>query len=200
MKPEERWEKSQEWFNLWIPETHRNIARFDPKPSQLPWVDFSKIWARNPYSVILNGIPGVGKTHLMLCMLRLALLWNPKLMAAYYKSTELDARLLAAMQSDGGDRQFIYRLRSYELLCIDDIGTETKDYKTGRASERIIRQYYDILDHRLDANLPTLLTSNLTIEQLSKHFKDFNDLERIGSRLQMFENWDIKGKDLRENV
>lgn len=65
--------------------------------------------------------------------------------------------------SDGfeGRQEYMDSLNNFDLLAIDDLGTESGSaYK-----DEII---YQILNNRYNAGLPTIITTNLTAEQLKK--------------------------------
>lgn len=196
----DREEMVRRWAETKLPTTLRSF-KVNLKPSQLPWVTPAKSWARRPFSLLLTGKTGRGKTFFASFMLKAAVFYNYRISPEYFKGCDLDAQLLSAMlHSNYGDRSLVNRLKETELLCIDDIGQETIDQKTGRATDRIRRQYQEILDYRLEENLPTLLTSNFDINGLANFFMDVDGIGRMGSRLQLFEQWDFTGEDYRKET
>jgi len=73
-----------------------------------------------------------------------------------------------------------------KYLVLDDLGAEKA---TDWAKETI----YSIINHRYEEMLPTIVTSNLSLGQLSSHLG-----ERIASRLaEMCEVVELSGKDRR---
>ena len=71
---------------------------------------------------------------------------------------------------------------------LDDLGVE-------KPSERIIKQYYNIIDRRLNNLLPTIFTSNFSIEKIGNNLGD-----RIASRLEMAIEIKFPKKDLRKEL
>jgi hypothetical protein len=59
-------------------------------------------------------------------------------------------------------------------VVLDDIGVN-------RPTDFVLEEFYNVIDHRLDHNLPTLVTSNLTIKELASRLD-----ARLADRLQCF--------------
>lgn len=79
------------------------------------------------------------------------------------------------------------RLRSFDLVVIDDLGAE-------RGTQYAIQKIFDAVDMRAKANLPTIITTNLNMDT------DCEDLlyQRILSRVKGFApQFRCKGEDLR---
>lgn len=60
-----------------------------------------------------------------------------------------------------GKQEYIDSLNRFQLLVIDDLGTE-------RNSEFMQEMVYNIIDSRYRAGLPLIITTNLTIEEIKK--------------------------------
>jgi len=149
-------------------------------------IAFAKAWAKNPFSTVFIGGYGTGKTHLAFAMLREMFRYCPhKIWPRYFTSPNLDAQLLQAVKSEDGDAHKLKDLGQQDLLFIDDLGRETK-------SERLKRQYFEILNFRYVNNLPTLLTSNFHLDKLG----DLLD-GAIASRMQEWAIIEFNGPDLR---
>lgn len=136
-------------------------------------------------SIYLSGKTGCGKTFTSFALLKALLDSNPNLWTIYIRSHELDTELLRAVE----DRQEEYVLEKYQevpYLFIDDIGTE-------RVNERILRQYYSIIDHRINDLKTTIFTSNIPIEEIEKNLG-----ERIASRLFLVTEIKFPKIDLRK--
>jgi len=86
-------------------------------------------------------------------------------------------------------RDVVYKYsRVYKFLVIDDLFAS-------RQSEFARSTMYDIVDERIDKwNLPTVVTTNLTLEQISEQID-----KRIASRLQTEYCFEIKANDYRGN-
>jgi DNA replication protein DnaC len=166
--------------------TNASLETCDLQPPE--YIEFSKHWALDPCSVFLCGGYGSGKTHFAFAMLREMFRRCPrKIWPRYFTSPELDAKLLRAVKSDEGDSFALRDLGEQDLLFIDDIGRETK-------SDRLKRQYFEILNYRYTQNLPTILSSNFSLEQLG----DVLD-GAIASRIQTWQIIEFNGPDLRRS-
>ena len=73
-----------------------------------------------------------------------------------------------------GRQEFIDSLNNFDLLAIDDLGTESNSSYTNDI-------VYQILNNRYNAGLPTIITSNITAQEL-KNPPDLSR-EQIYSRL-----------------
>ena len=120
--------------------------------------------------LLLWGNVGTGKSFFAGCIAN-ALLDRgvPVLMTNF--SRILNA--LTGMFSDDRNR-YINSLNHYSLLIIDDLGME-------RGTEYALEQIFNVIDARLRSNLPLIVTTNLTLDEL-KHPADLAH-ERIYSRV-----------------
>ena len=71
------------------------------------------------------------------------------------------AKILNSLSGMYGDDKnaFISSMMSYSLLIIDDLGIE-------RNTEYALEQVYNIVDERYKANLPLIVTTNLSLNTL----------------------------------
>ena len=160
------------------------VEKCDKQP--FAFIEYAKSWAVNLESVILMGPVGRGKTQFAFAMIREMFRRNPRLIwPRYFTSTNLDAILLEAVKSQEGDKFQVQDIASQDLLFIDDFGRET-------ASDRIKRQYFEILNLRYAEQLPTIISTNLTMDGISSHFND-----AIASRFQEWQIIEFSGNDLR---
>lgn len=120
--------------------------------------------------LLLWGNVGTGKSFFAGCIAN-ALLdpGVPVLMTNF--SRILNA--LTGMFSDDRNK-YIDSLNHYSLLIIDDLGME-------RGTEYALEQVFNVIDARLRSNLPLIVTTNLTLDEL-KHPADLAH-ERIYSRV-----------------
>lgn len=161
-----------------------SLENCDKQSSNL--IEFGKKWALNPTSIFLCGGYGTGKTYYAFAILRELFRKYPmKIWPRYFTSPELDSKLLRASKSEDGDEYLIKDIASQDLLFIDDIGRETK-------SDRLRRQYFEILNYRYTNELVTILTSNLCLDQLGEVIDG-----AIASRIQEWQIIEFKGPDLR---
>ncbi len=157
----------------------------DKQPPE--YIQFAKEWAKKPTSVFLCGGYGTGKTQFAFAMIREMFRKNPSgIWPRYFTSPELDSKLLKASKSEDGDEFAIRDAAMHDLLFIDDLGRETK-------SERLRRQYFEILNYRYVNDLPTILTSNLSLEKLGDTLDG-----SIASRIQEWQIIEFNGPDLRK--
>lgn len=112
--------------------------------------------------LFLTGNFGCGKTYLISAMLNELAKLDKKIAIVYYPE------FLRSLKSSFGDdseynQKFNY-IKKVELLLIDDIGAETT---TAWSRDEVLG---NILQYRMQENLPTFFTSNFTLEQLEEHF------------------------------
>ena len=120
--------------------------------------------------LLLWGNVGTGKSFFAGCIANALLDQGvPVLMTNF--SGILNA--LTGMFSDDRNK-YIDSLNHYSLLIIDDLGME-------RDTEYALEQVFNVIDARLRSNLPLIVTTNLTLEEL-KHPADLAH-ERIYSRV-----------------
>ena len=136
-----------------------------------PALQAAQIFAAAPAGwLLLTGTYGCGKTHLALAIA------NQQLAAGYpvlYQTApDLLHNLRATFDRDNPVKfDTVFRAaQDAELLILDDLGAE-------KNSDFAAEKLFGLLDHRYARNLPTVITSNLTIPQLAA----LNG--RIGSRL-----------------
>ena len=106
--------------------------------------------------LLLYGSVGTGKTYAA-CEVANALIDKgyPVLVTNF-------ARLTNTIQGMfEGKQTYIDSLNRFDLLVIDDLGTE-------RNSEYMQEMVYNIIDSRYRAGLPLIITTNLTIEEIKK--------------------------------
>lgn len=120
--------------------------------------------------LLLWGNVGTGKSFFAGCIANALLDQGvPVLMTNF--SRILNA--LTGMFSDDRNK-YIDSLNHYSLLIIDDLGIE-------RGTEYALEQVFNVIDARLRSNLPLIVTTNLTLDEL-KHPADLAH-ERIYSRV-----------------
>ena len=122
----------------------------------------------NNYGILFHGNVGAGKTYLACCIAN-ALIDQ----GVSCKVTSLP-RIINEIQGTWDKAGYIQRLLKFDLLVIDDFGTE-------RGTEFGQEQVYNVIDNRLLSKKPILVTTNLTLHELQQP----SDLvsSRIYSRL-----------------
>lgn len=129
----------------------------------------------------IYGAVGVGKTHF-------AKEWISLIGGKYYKWNDIVNEALPP-------NTFNINMYMQKIMIIDD-------FLSKKMSEFNMEIFYDILDHRIEHDKITIITTNYTpkrfIEKLKQvSFGDEVMAERIESRFQAFNFLKIEGKDLR---
>ncbi|MBP5354087.1 MAG: ATP-binding protein [Lachnospiraceae bacterium] len=145
--------------------------------------NFGKVY-RN---LLLNGNTGVGKTFLTNCIAKDLLDRGYTVLYlsafrlfeifSYYRFGDRERSQKASMDFD--------TILDCDLLVIDDLGTEIpSSYTTS--------QLFICLEERDLRHAPTLISTNLSMDELGKRYSD-----RIASRLFTFQYIKLFGKDIR---
>lgn len=174
------------FFEHQVPAKYKDaeLDKLDKRPESLK--HFGREWAVNPHSLVLSGSKGTGKTRYAFALIREMFRRCPRhIWPRYFTSMELDSRLYEALMN-GGDRHLVTSLGSEDLLLIDDFGRETK-------SDRIARQYFEIINKRYSEELPTIITTNYSLEEIANHLG-----EALASRLEEWQLVRFAGSDLRK--
>jgi DNA replication protein DnaC len=134
-----------------------------------------KIEIDDTTGVWFSGSAGVGKTHLLIALMN-QIAWK------YYEQNSGrlngDIRfwsysdLCSAIRSDPNNFQNFRAIRSPRFLFIDDIGTS-------KTTDIIQEKIYSLFNYRMENELPTFVTTNLTIDEIGAEFN-----ERLTSRLR----------------
>ena len=146
-----------------------------------------KEWVENPKSLYVTGSIGSGKTYFCFALLRELLEQRECHWVIFVRSCDLDDELLNACET-GRESYCLEKYKTVPFLFIDDLGVE-------RTTDRVIKQYYNIIDFRVSNSLPTVFSSNLTPEDTSTTLGD-----RISSRLQVAKIIKFPKQDLRKQL
>ena len=141
-------------------------------------------WRPGERGLLLYGPPGTGKTHLA-CAVANRLLESGTF-----------CRFLRTVQMPKHDADEVERLSDPDevpVLVLDDVGTE-------KGTERALECLYSVIDGRLWAGAPLILTTNYRPEDLRKRLDEGGRGygTRILSRLrEMCDFVPVGGKDMR---
>ena len=125
--------------------------------------------------IYLNGNFGCGKTYLLSAMLNELAKKGHKIAIIYYPEF-LRALKESFNSTDEYKNKFNY-IKKVEILLLDDIGAETV---TEWSRDEVLGT---ILQYRMEENLPTLFTSNLTLKELETHLSTTNkDIDNLKAR------------------
>ncbi len=141
-------------------------------------------------SIFLSGSPGCGKTYLAYALFR-GLVEEGSFWQIFIRSDQLDQELLDACMNNR-ESDVIAKYTEVPYLFWDDLGSE-------RASERVLKQYYSIIESRISNQMSTVFTSNLSISDFYNPNKT-NLGDRIASRLGLCYDIVFPSEDLRKKV
>lgn len=114
---------------------------------------FDKMRARGQ-GLLLWGPVETGKTHLAACIA------NEVVNQGYLAKLTSISSMVREMQSDFAHQDdYIYNLRRYDLLIIDDLGIE-------RDTPYMLENLFSIIDSRLSSGLPMIITTNIDYKDL----------------------------------
>lgn len=140
--------------------------------------------AENPFDLVLWGIPGTGKTHLAISILREIIRTGRR--AVFATVPDLLMEIRSTYRPDGGDEGAVVdKYESYPVLILDDMGAE---YTTPWS----ITALHLIIDRRYREMKPTIITTNLSPKEVEQHISP-----RIASRMADMTIGEIKMPDYR---
>lgn len=149
----------------------------------------------NQKGLYLSGSFGSGKTYMIAAMFNDLAKKNIRSAIVYWP--EFLRSLKGSFQTDFNER--FEHIKRMPILLIDDIGAENT---TAWGRDEILGP---IMQYRMQEQLPTFLTSNLTLKELEQHFsvtKDSVDVvkaKRIIERIeQLTDNIELISKNLRK--
>lgn len=154
-------------------------------------------------SIFLFGHAGVGKSHIAVALIREKISsdnemtfsypdgHSTKYMPSYPRMISVPDLLLEIREcfhegTGGNESGLIQRYAEKKCLILDDLGAE-------KTSEWSIQTLYSIVDRRYRDVMQTLITSNLTLDEIAVKVGD-----RIASRIAgMCKVVEVKGRDRR---
>ena len=137
-------------------------------------------------NLFFTGATGLGKTHLSLAIASAAI---DKGFGIVYGTAQnfavsLERERFSRADENGGDT--LELLNECDLLILDDLGMEI-------SSSYITAMIYNIIDTRIMLAKPTIISSNLSMQELEKRYN-----ERFVSRvLGFYDRMPFRGKDIR---
>jgi hypothetical protein len=141
--------------------------------------------ARYP-GLLLAGEPGRGKTHLGCAFVRAFIRQKRR---AFFSTARQLQRSIWASYTDGGDEKTAMAAYTRpDLLVVDDLGHE------GRAGDASLSLLLDVLDERANHRRPTVVTTNLTGDEVATRFDD-----AMYSRISAYDRLVLDGADRRQS-
>lgn len=163
-------EEALKFFKIGSHYKEASLENAKELPAKL--IDFAYSWLHSTIdSLYLYGSTGSGKTYFSICLLRELL--KQKQNCLFINSLLLDRDLLLSMK-DGHEYSEAHLIRKYsecDFLFLDDLGVESD-------SPRVLREYYEIINNRINNEKVTIINSNLSLDELSQKLG-----KRITSRL-----------------
>lgn len=143
----------------------------DPRTSSIMrrYVDHFPELMHQGRGMILHGRCGSGKTFAAACVVNALIDQGYKCLMTNFSRI---ANTVVGMRD--GKQAYLDSLNQYTLLALDDLGAE-------RSTEYMNEIVYGIIDSRYRANLPMIITSNLSTEEL-KNPKDIAE-QRVFNRV-----------------
>ena len=138
--------------------------------------EFYDGFPKSKKGLYLHGSFGSGKTFLVACLLNELAKKDYKTVLIYYP--ELLNRLKSTFDNkDESYKELLNEVKMCDLLLIDDIGAETV---TNWSRDEILGT---ILQYRMENNLSTFITSNLTLDELEIHLSIVkNNADKVKAR------------------
>jgi DNA replication protein DnaC len=135
--------------------SHKAIIEFAKK-----FVQAFRVDTQQPTKgLLLRGTEGTGKTHIAIAILKEIIQKGHE--GLYWNVPELFCELRRTMgnSTDIDEGSILDEAIETQLLVLDDLGAE-------KASEYVLDRLYLIINGRYENDLPTLITTNLGLEQL----------------------------------
>ena len=148
---------------------------------------YAEEFDRSSESLMLFGNAGLGKTHAALAIAGIVL--EKDFDVIYVSSPDFFSKLEAlhfGADPGGEEETLLQTAAGADLLILDDLGTEFN-------SSFFLSTLYSLLNNRLGAKLPTIVTTNITDGALLEKLYT----EKISSRLSAFVPCLFAGQDIR---
>ena len=148
---------------------------------------YAEEFDRSSESLMLFGNAGLGKTHAALAIAGIVL--EKDFDVIYVSSPDFFSKLEAlhfGADPGGEEETLLQTAAGADLLILDDLGTEFN-------SNFFLSTLYSLLNNRLGAHLPTIVTTNITDGALLEKLYT----EKITSRLSAFVPCLFAGQDIR---
>ncbi len=167
-----------------IPDRNGNVPRTRLRNFYSFCIDYAEKFNGSDKSILMEGGTGLGKTHLSLAIAQRVI---ERGYGVIYCSTP---NILSVLErehfSRGSDRPTYRHLEECDLLIIDDLGTEFRTQFTTAA-------IYNIINTRMSREKPTIVNTNLSLEELKKDYSDRLVSRMIGEHIY----FEFIGEDIR---
>ncbi len=146
-------------------------------------VKYAAEFDENSENLIFSGKTGLGKTHLSLAIV------NDVLKKGYNVVYGPISRIIGNIEREhfsGNDRTTLQNVIDCDLLVFDDLGTEF-------TTPFVVSTIFDIINSRILNKKPTIINTNLDLEELKQKYSD-RVISRIFGNYRMLQFY---GKDIR---
>lgn len=164
-----------------LPPRFRKATLLDfPPPAQAAVLD----WFRRPGDgLLITGPVGTGKTHLMAAIARTLLSIHQE--AIFRRCGDLYLTLRETFTDEVSELEVLDEYCRPKWVMLDDLGA-------GSLSDFERRTLLEILDRRFNAERPTVVTTNWSLEEIAERIDD-----RIASRISSLHILQLNGEDRR---
>lgn len=153
-------------------------------------------WLKNPQDILfIYSAPGIGKTHLCAAITHFFL--DKQKPCLYLKEKTFIERLRQQIAEGFSEEHYMKYLCENSFIILDDICSTRNNSDTSSMTDWQKDMLFTFLDYRVNSRLPTIITSNYSLEQIGKMFH-----ERFVSRLSAARNTILllKGMDKRKEI
>jgi DNA replication protein DnaC len=166
-----------------IPARYRNASLVDFKPSIS---DFIQKWltSKPTEGLLVGGKVGCGKTYLAAAMVRSQTLIHLR-SVRFERMADFYGRLRESTRTNSPEESAWENLATVRFLYLDDLAA-------GSLSDFERRVALELLDKRWNAELPTIVTTNWSLEEIAARMDD-----RIADRLSSYLPLRIEGDSRR---
>lgn len=176
-----------------IPECYNNVCLENIKPYDDENGLFVQLYdileKKNNNGLYICGDMGVGKTYLCIALANSLVKKGEKVAFVKISSFINEMRRLVANDSQKFD-EYLNKLKDVDYLFLDDIGSESV---STFSRDDIL---FTLLDYRMENNKITIFTSNLSKQDIVKHYTyDKRDNSSLLRAKRLVERMDILGKD-----
>lgn len=142
-------------------------------------------FSRESKNLLFTGATGLGKTHLSLAIAE-GVAHAGRLVMYVSAPHLMDELERGKFQKDEAALEFREIIFGCDLLVIDDLGTEMVTSYTRS-------EVYDLVNTRLNTSRPTIINTNLTLQQIERTYTS-----RVYSRIAgMYATVEFRGRDIR---